>query len=194
MAKAVEDKLTALAEQQAVAFGLDVEKLTFTRAGVKSSVKIAVDADERPDLDLLEEYSQAVGGAFDAAEQGGAVDLGPSYTLEVSTPGVDFPLTLPRHFQRNIGRLANLPGGGQGRIAAIEEAEVAILPIAKRPKGKKGKAKANQAAQSRVRVYQLADLAGATIEVEFADVPEDHRELLALTMPEYHQLAQGVES
>ena len=35
--------------------------------------------------------------------------------LEVSSPGIDRPLTLPRHFRRNVGRLVDLrtPDGRQ---------------------------------------------------------------------------------
>ena len=33
---------------------------------------------------------------------------GTPYTLEVSSPGVDRALTLPRHFRRNVGRLVDL--------------------------------------------------------------------------------------
>lgn len=180
-----------MAAEEAVKCGLDVEKLTFTRAGTKSSVKIAVDADDRPDLDLLEELSQLIGATFDAAEEAGEIDLGPSYTLEVTTPGLDFPLSEPRHFSRNLGRLANLPGGAKGRIAGVENGEVAILPAPKKAKGKKKgkKNSADAASQAPVQIYPIEELAGTTIEVEFSDVPAAEQELLGLTMAEYHELA-----
>lgn len=195
MATALDEKLRALAADEAKKCGLDVEKLTFTRAGAKSSVKIAVDADQRPDLDLLEEASQLIGAAFDAAEEAQQIDLGPSYTLEVTTPGLDFPLREARHFQRNIGRLANLPGGGKGRIAGVENDEVAILPAAKKT-GKKsqGKRAGKKTPQAPVQIYPLAVLAGSTIEVEFSPAPAAEQELLGLTMAEYHELAKSDEA
>ena len=192
MATALDEKLRALAADEAKKCGLDVEKLTFTRAGAKSSVKIAVDADERPDLDLLEEASQLIGAAFDAAEEAQQIDLGPSYTLEVTTPGLDFPLREARHFQRNIGRLANLPGGGKGRIAAVENDEVAILPAAK--KKSQGKKAGKKTPQAPVQIYPRAELAGSTIEVEFSPAPAAEQELLGLTMAEYHELAKSDEA
>lgn len=196
MATALDEKLRALAADEAKKCGLDVEKLTFTRAGAKSSVKIAVDADERPDLDLLEEASQLIGAAFDAAEEAQQIDLGPRYTLEVTTPGLDFPLREARHFQRNIGRLANLPGGGKGRIAAVENDEVAILPAAKKKAGKKsqGKKAGKKTPQAPVQIYPRAELAGSTIEVEFSPAPAAEQELLGLTMAEYHELAKSDEA
>ena len=89
--------------------------------------EVAVDADERPDLDKLEELSQAVSEEFDARETSGTLNFGPGYTFEVTTPGVDTPLTQPRHFRRNIGRLVTFAVSGNGgskdtlRIAAVDE-------------------------------------------------------------------------
>ncbi|HKM24546.1 MAG TPA: ribosome maturation factor RimP, partial [Corynebacterium sp.] len=93
--------------------GLDIEGVKVTRAGRKSVVGIFVDSDIRPDLDLLEQVSQEVSMLLDAAEERGEVNLGAGYTLEVSTPGVDAPLTLPRHWRRNRGRLVELMEDGQ---------------------------------------------------------------------------------
>ncbi len=54
------------------------------------------------------------------------------YTLEVTSPGTDRPLTLPRHWRRNTGRLvsAKLRDGGTvtGRVTASEE-DQAVLDV-----------------------------------------------------------------
>jgi ribosome maturation factor RimP len=70
------------------------------------------------------------------------------YTLEVSSPGVTRPLTLPRHWRRNVGRLVRvvLSDGGvvTGRVTAADEHE-AVLDVAGRTRevhyDKVGKAK-----------------------------------------------------
>ena len=46
-----------------------------------------------------------------------------SYQLEVSSPGVDRPLTLPRHWRRNIGRLVKV-GPMVGRVVGVDDAGV----------------------------------------------------------------------
>ena len=96
------DSLRGLVEE----FGLVIEDIKITKAGAKSAIRIAVDtADpraERPDLDRLEELSREVSAHLDDAEAKGDMSFGPGYTLELSTPGVDFPLTERRHWVRNL--------------------------------------------------------------------------------------------
>jgi ribosome maturation factor RimP len=49
------------------------------------------------------------------------------YTLEVSSPGVDRPLTQPRHWRRAVGRLVRVPlaaPGGPGPHAEAQAAPV----------------------------------------------------------------------
>ena len=72
-----------------------------TAAGRRSVVRVVVDRDGGVDLDAVAEVSRAVSEALDGAD-----DLGSSpYVLEVTSPGVDRPLTAPRHWRRNAGRL-----------------------------------------------------------------------------------------
>jgi ribosome maturation factor RimP len=64
------------------------------------------------------------------------------FTLEVSSPGIDRPLTLPRHWRKNLGRLVTitLQDGSvvKGRIGElvdhlikIDERELALSDIAR---------------------------------------------------------------
>ncbi|MEL4154410.1 ribosome maturation factor RimP [Corynebacterium bovis] len=170
MAFPTEQDLRSYLEPLAAEAGADVEYVTVTRAGAKSAVRVAVDGDPRPDLDRLEELSHRVSEAFDAAEERGDLSFGPGYTLEVTTPGVDMPLTQLRHWRRNVGRLVALPeGGGTVRVAGVAEGEDGpvhlILP------GGKG-------TPPRVVARGLADVAGAVVEVEFSGAPAAERELI----------------
>ena len=133
MAFPTEQDLRSYLEPLAAEAGADVEYVTVTRAGAKSAVRVAVDGDPRPDVDRLEELSHRVSEAFDAAEERGDLSFGPGYTLEVTTPGVDMPLTQLRHWRRNVGRLVALPqGGGTVRVAgqavdlAIDAREIGV--------------------------------------------------------------------
>jgi len=98
-----------------------------TAAGRRSLIRVTVDGDDGIDLDGIATVSRAVSEALDAAEPSGAAFSGP-YVLEVSSPGVDRPLTEPRHWRRGVGRLVCAPVGppGQqvdrtGRILAADE-------------------------------------------------------------------------
>ena len=56
--------------------------------------------------------------------------LGPSeYQLEVGSPGVDRPLTLPRHWRRNVGRLVTVTVAGAtvtGRVVGADDKGVVL--------------------------------------------------------------------
>src|SRR4051812_39024854 len=79
--------------------GYDLEDVTVTAAGRRSLVRVIVDADGGIDLDAVAEVSRVVSDVLDEKGDGFA---GP-YVLEVSSPGVDRPLTEPRHWRRAEG-------------------------------------------------------------------------------------------
>jgi ribosome maturation factor RimP len=101
MARTNAVQLRELLAPVVAAAGYDVEDVEVTVAGRRSIVRVIVDRDGGVDLDDVAEVSRAVSESLDAADA-----LGESpYVLEVTSPGVDRPLTEPRHWRRNIGRL-----------------------------------------------------------------------------------------
>ncbi|MGC5017816.1 ribosome maturation factor RimP [Micromonospora sp. DT47] len=88
--------------------GYDLEDLSVSRAGRRHVVRVIVDADGGINLDGVADVSRAVSAALDAAEESGGDIVAGEYQLEVSSPGVDRPLTLPRHWRRNVGRLVKV--------------------------------------------------------------------------------------
>jgi ribosome maturation factor RimP len=100
------------------ATGHDLEDITVTTAGRRSLVRVVVDADGGVDLDAVADVSRAVSDALDDESGDGAAFAGP-YVLEVTSPGVDRPLTEQRHWRRAIGRLVQVPVGDRtvtGRV------------------------------------------------------------------------------
>jgi len=89
------------------ATGHDLEDVNVTSAGRRSLVRVVVDADGGVDLDAVAEVSRVVSEALDADAPGGPAFAGP-YVLEVTSPGVDRPLTEPRHWRRAVGRLVQV--------------------------------------------------------------------------------------
>ena len=104
-------QLRAVVEPVVGAAGYDLEDLTVSRAGRRYVVRVVVDGDGGLDLDAVADVSRAVSAALDAAEETGGEIVAGEYQLEVSSPGVDRPLTLPRHWRRNIGRLVKVGAG-----------------------------------------------------------------------------------
>ena len=87
------------------AAGMDLESVRVSPAGRRRLLKLVVDADSGVGLDAIAEVSREVSVRLDASGAMGEVP----YTLEVSSPGVDRPLTEPRHWRRAQGRLVSAP-------------------------------------------------------------------------------------
>ncbi|MEU0154828.1 ribosome maturation factor RimP [Micromonospora fulviviridis] len=126
-------RLREVIEPVVTAAGYDLEDLSVSRAGRRHVVRVIVDADGGINLDGVADVSRAVSAALDAAEEAGGDIVAGEYQLEVSSPGVDRPLTLPRHWRRNAGRLVKMtvrgPEGDRqvtGRIAAADDERVAL--------------------------------------------------------------------
>ncbi len=110
------------------ALNMDLESVKITSAGRRRLLRIVVDSDRGLSLDDAALASRELSAKLDASDVMG--DL--PYTLEVSSPGVDRPLTQPRHWQRALGRLVRVPLTGtpsspvQGRVVAADADQVVL--------------------------------------------------------------------
>ena len=109
--------------------GLDLEAVELTPAGKRRVLRVAVDKDGGVTLDDIAEATRAVSAALDGGDLMGEQ----AYTLEVTSRGVDRPLTEPRHWRRNHDRLVrvSLRDGSQvtGRVGDSDDAGV-LLDVA----------------------------------------------------------------
>ena len=100
--------------------GLDLEDIEVAPAGRRRLVRVIVDKDGGVTLDDIADTTRLVSKRLDEAD-----DLmgESSYTLEVTSPGTDRPLTAVRHWRRNIGRLVKVtPHEGDPVTGRIVEA------------------------------------------------------------------------
>ncbi len=95
------DRIGQQIQEPLRALGLDLEAVELTPAGKRRVLRVAVDQDGGITLDEVAEATRAVNEALDATDVMGELP----YTLEVTSRGVDRPLTLERHWRRNIDRL-----------------------------------------------------------------------------------------
>ncbi|MFM8351827.1 MAG: ribosome maturation factor RimP [Actinomycetales bacterium] len=104
------------------ALGVDLEEVQVQGAGRRTVVRIVVDRDGGVDLDCVAEVTRVVSAALDAGPLADVI-VGP-FLLEVTSPGVDRPLTTPTHWRRALGRLvrADLADGDivEGRVANVD--------------------------------------------------------------------------
>ena len=108
MSSARQDAIREQIERELVdplrALGLDIEAVEITPAGNRRVLRVAVDKDGGVTLDDVADATRAVNEVLDGSEVMGEQP----YTLEVTSRGVDRPLTLPRHWRRNADRLVKV--------------------------------------------------------------------------------------
>jgi ribosome maturation factor RimP len=112
------------------ALDLDVEAVELTPAGKRRILRIAVDGDHGVTLDDVADATKRVSEVLDTSDSIQAAMGETPYTLEVTSRGVDRPLTLPRHWRRNADRLVkvSLTDGGTltGRIGTSTDHAVVL--------------------------------------------------------------------
>jgi len=125
-AAAQRERLATVIEPAVTAAGCDLEDVAVSPAGRRKVVRVVVDADGGVSLDDVAEVSRAVSGVLDANEE----LLGASpYVLEVTSPGVDRPLSEPRHWRRAVGRLVEVPLAGRtvrARVVGADDTAVEL--------------------------------------------------------------------
>jgi len=102
--------------------GLDLEAVDLSSAGKRRILRVAIDKDGGVTMDDIADATREVSRVLDDTDLMGQQ----AYTLEVSSPGVGRPLTLPRHWRRNKGRLVKVTFREEepltGRITDSDEA------------------------------------------------------------------------
>jgi ribosome maturation factor RimP len=117
------EDLRRILEPVITSAGLDLEAVEVTPAGKRRILRVIIDQDGGVDLDAVADTSRRISQVLDAADVLG--DL--SYVLEVTSPGIDRPLTEQRHWRRAIGRLVETRVGGEpltGRVMGTSDTGV----------------------------------------------------------------------
>jgi ribosome maturation factor RimP len=143
--------------------GLDVEAVEVSSAGKRRIVRVAVDQDGGVTLDDVADATRRVGEVLDG-DLSATMGEQP-YTLEVTSRGVDRPLSLPRHWRRNTGRLVKvkLADGGSltGRVTGHDEDADAL------------DAGVTLEVSGHERRVAYADVAKALVQIEFNRKPAE---------------------
>lgn len=120
------DRLETLVAQCVSVLGFDLEAVDLSSAGKHRVLRVAVDQDDGISIDDIVDATRALSAELDDSDVMGTMP----YTLEVTSRGVDRPLTLPRHWRRNHDRLvaAQLADGStvEGRIGDSDDDGVEI--------------------------------------------------------------------
>ena len=123
---ALKDQIFELVAPLVDKAGLVLEDVQVQTPGKNRFVTIMVDSETGLNLDQVTDISRLVGEAMDLAPFMGETP----YTLEVTTPGVDRPLTAPRHFRKNVDRLVKITKNDgtqvKGRINSADDNSVIL--------------------------------------------------------------------
>jgi ribosome maturation factor RimP len=146
--------------------GFEIEDVVVHATARPPRITVVADGDAPLDLDTIAALSRSASGLLDA---GARVD-GP-YVLEVSSPGVDRPLTAEKHFRRARGRKAEvtLVDGSAVTVRLGDVIDGQVRAVVGR----------NRGAGPEVRQIPLADIASAVVQVEFARPDPRELELLS---------------
>jgi ribosome maturation factor RimP len=157
-ATADDKKLAGVIEPVVAAAGMDLESVRVSVAGKRRLLRVVVDSDHGVSLDDAADISRDVSAALDAANAFGETP----YTLEVSSPGVDRPLTEPRHWRRARGRLVRAKAAGEGSVEGrvlAADADGVTLDLA-----------------DGEQRFGYGELGAGAIQVEFGRIPDSELE------------------
>jgi ribosome maturation factor RimP len=125
--------------------GFFVEDIAITSAGKRSMLTVIVDGDTHLSLDQVTVATKAIS---EIVENLPTLGNNP-FTLEVTSPGLDRPLTKPRHWQKNKDRLIKIIlNDGKEITGRIKDSTQSAVTVDE-------------------QVINFADMKRATLEIEF---------------------------
>lgn len=150
---ALKDQIAELITPALQQAGYFLEDVNLVTPGNHRIVTVIVDGERALNLDQVTVASKLVSELMDEATFMGETP----FTLEVTSPGIDRPLTLPRHFAKNVTRLLKVTKtDGEvvtGRIASNTDADVTLTVAVKK--------------ETKEVVVAIADIKRAVVEIEF---------------------------
>nr|WP_237421716.1 ribosome maturation factor RimP [Gordonia sp. SID5947] len=169
------EQVSRLVEPVVTGRGFDLEDVVVTAVADGTEVSVVVDRDGGSDLDVLADLSRELSELLDAAPStSDAV-----YALEVTSPGVDRPLTAPRHWQRARGRKVAVeissgegasPRRITGRAGAIDDGQVVLV--------------VNDRGRIRTETVSLDSVTTAVVQVDFGKPSATELEMCGLDADE----------
>jgi ribosome maturation factor RimP len=131
--------------------GVDLEDCSVKNAGRREVLTVVVDKDGGVDLDEVAKISSAISELLDSIEE---LEENP-FVLEVTSPGIDRPLTHIRHWRRAVCRLVDVSFTGEQtnsliRIQSVEGDQISGTD----PKGN-------------VVVFGVPEVDTAIVQIEF---------------------------
>lgn len=162
------EQVSRLLADEFAGAGYEIDDVTVDAHAKPPRIRVIADGDTPPDLDAVSELSRRAAALLDTVDTGQT-----AYLLEVSSPGVDRPLTEEKHFRRARGRRVqvSLQDGTAlaGRLGAISDGVAEIV--------------VRRGRDWEVRRLPLADIRNAVVQVEFSAPSAQELELVGGARP-----------
>ena len=133
--------------------GYEIEDVVIDTRTRPPRITVIADGDNALDLDTIATLSRSASALLDSLDS-----IQDRYVLEVSSPGVDRPLTSEKHFRRARGRKVDmvLSDGSQltGRVGETRDQTIALV--------------IRDGRDWKMREIPLADVVKAVVQVEFS--------------------------
>ena len=147
------EQISELVQPVVESAGFFLEDVHVLSPGNHRIITCIVDGQTPLNLDQVTSVSRDISELLDSADFMGET----AFTLEVTSPGVDRPLTLHRHWHKNLKRLVKVVNQDgsvvNGRISAVEDSHVILIEDIK--------------GKSKEHTVEFADVKRATVEIEF---------------------------
>ena len=154
------EQVTELLADEFTRAGYEIDDVVIDAGTRPARIRVVADGDKPLDLDAVAELSRSASDLLDSIDTGQT-----PYVLEVSSPGVDRPLTAEKHFRRARGRRLELilADGATltGRLGATADGVAELVVRA--------------GSGWTVRRIPLTDIRKAVVQVEFS--PPNAKEL-----------------
>lgn len=153
-------QVTELLDGEFARAGFDVEEVRIDTCARPPRITVVADGDDVLDLDSIAQLSRVASELLDD------LDTAP-YVLEVTSPGVERPLTTEKHFRRARGRKVQLTlSDGSSLTGRLGRTQSGIVALVLRDGGH---------GEFAIREIALDRIAKAVVQVEFS--PPDPNEL-----------------
>jgi ribosome maturation factor RimP len=162
----LKEKITSIIEEWLVGNpSLFLVDILISNKG-KQKILVLLDGDKGVSIDHCAGLSRRIGYIL---EQENTIE--DAYILEVSSPGVDYPLKLQRQYAANTGRKLKieLVGGNvlEGIISAVDDKSVTLEFIQKKLSSKAKKLAANEPAPETHRQIGFEEIKKALVQINF---------------------------
>jgi ribosome maturation factor RimP len=156
--------------------GYEIEDVVIDERSQPSRITVIADGDNGLDLDTVVELSRSAATLLDAKDA-----IGGAYVLEVTSPGVDRPLTSDKHFRRARGRKVDLAlTDGTHVTGRVGQTSGGVVNVVLR-----------DGRDWTVRPIPLADIVNAVVQVEFSQPPQRELELAGVDKADRSAKTEG---